>query len=202
MIVKGGGSLNAPGAGPAAYVDDWYYPSQCGVMDPSSKTMTTGVARLYYCPIFVFQTHTFTNAAIYNSGAGDSGETVKVGLYTHSSLVGPNSLVVDWGTFTVAGAAAAKIAATADANAKCPKGWYWLALHANTAIAFNALSSIIGTTTVYQFQPDFGVPAVDSATLDCKNGFPYVDTTWGALASTAVAPTTCTSTMPKIWLKA
>lgn len=202
MIVKGGGSNNAGGAGPPSYVEDWYYPSQVGVMDPSAQTVTTTATRLYYCPIYVFQTHTFESAYIYNSGAGDTGETVKVGLYTHRDTVGPYSLVVDWGTYTVAGAAAAAIGPTAAADAVCTKGWYWLAIHANSAIAFYGLSSLIGTGMVFKLQPEFGVPALNSATLDCKNGYPYVDTTWAALASTAVAPTTCTSVVPKVWLKA
>ena len=199
-IVKGGGSVTAAGAGPPAYVTSWYYPPQCGAMDPGTTGVTTTDTRLYYIPIFIFQTHTFTNMAVYNSGAGDSGDDVRLGVYSHHASYGPRTLEVDMGEVSF-GASAAKTEATAGTIA-LTKGWWWIAVHCNGAADMYAIRSRVASSMLWRLQADFGVPAVNSATLDCVNGFPYVDTTYGALATNAVAPTTCTSIVPKVWLKA
>ena len=65
--------------------------------------------RLYFAPFYPQATNTFDRLGIYNTGAGDNGEKVRVGIY-NSSSGRPSSLVVDGGELTFAAAAALNVA--------------------------------------------------------------------------------------------
>lgn len=200
-MIRGGGSNLAGGAGPPEYVSDWYYPPQCGAMDPGTTTLTTTNTRLYYIPFYVFMSHAFDFMAVYNSGVGDSGDDVRVGIYDHQGGYGPRNLKNDFGELSF-GASAAKVENSSADEVYLTRGWYWAAIHCNGAADMYAIRSRVGSSMLWRGQADLGVVAVDASGLDCVNYFPYVDTTYAALASTAVAPTAVTSIVPKFWLKA
>lgn len=200
-LVKGGGSVLAPGFGPPAYVDDWYYPSHAGAMDQGTTGLTTTNTRKYYVPFFVTKSGWFKNACVYNSGVGDSGDDVMLCIYDHDPTVGPNNLMKSWGEVTFT-SSAAKAEGTED-EVYLQKGMYWLSVHCNGAADMYALRGKVGTGNVWRGQADLGVPAVDSVTLDCAAIFPYVDETYTTTpADPATAPTSSTTIAPKVWVKA
>ena len=199
MIVRGAGSLTVPGAGPPAYVSDWYYPLNSGVMDPGTTTLTTTDTRLYYIPFYVFQSVSIDLLAAYNSGVGDSGDDIRLGIYSHHASYGPRTLKVDFGEVSLTGAAAALVP-TAD-ETSLTRGWWWAAVHCNGAADMYAMRSRIASGYLLRGGQEFGLPALNSATLDDVNYFPYVDKTYAAMSSTATAPTTCTSIVPKLFFK-
>lgn len=201
MIIKGGGSVLAPGFGPPGYVSGWYYPTQAGVMDPASQTLTTTSTRKYYIPIYIFQSRAFINLAIYNSGVGDSGDKVAAAIYTHNPSYGPRVLKKDCGEITLTGSAIKN--ECTEFEVALTKGLWWLSLHCNAAMDLYAIRGQIGTGLLLRGQADLGVCALDAAGLDCVNYFPYVDVTYASTApETATAPTAVTSKVPKVWLKA
>lgn len=201
MIVKGGGSKTAPGAGPPGYVSNWWYPPQSGLMDPGTTTLTTTTTRLYYIPMYIFESRKFDFMAAYNSGAGDSGDAVRLGIYSHNTSYGPRTLMNDFGSVTL-GASAAKLANTTADEVALPRGWYWLAVHCNGAADMYAIRSRVASYGLAGGQQDFGTNVLDATGLDCVNYFPYVDTAVAAFATNAVAPTSVTSIVPKVWLQA
>lgn len=200
MIVKGGGSLLVPGAGPLRYVSNWYYPPNSGVMDPGTQTLTTTDTRLYYIPFYVFESHAFDIMAVYNSGVGDSGDDVRVGIYSHHKDYGPRVLKNDFGELSFGASASAEESESDEIF--LTRGWWWGAIHCNGAADMYAIRSRVASYGLLRGQSEIGVPSLTSNAIDDVNYFPYVDTTYAALASTAVAPTNVTSIVPKFWLKA
>lgn len=200
MIVKGAGSLLVPGAGPLKYVSNWYYPANSGVMDPGTQTLTTTDTRLYYIPFYIFESHAFDAAAVYNSGVGDSGDDVRIGIYSHNKSYGPRTLKVDLGEISFG--ASADVEETAESEFYLTRGWWWAAIHCNGSADMYGIRSRIASGFLLRGQSEIGVPIITAAAFDDVNYFPYVDKTYAAMSSTATAPTNITSIVPKIWLKA
>jgi len=191
MPVTSNTSVTLGGVAPPGYKANVYYPPQFVAF--ASGTVTTTSTRLYFVPIYIWQTYTFAGIATSNSGAGDTGDTYRVGVYTDSA--GPASLVVDVGEVTLTAAAAARESL---ASITLNKGFYWLAFHANQAADLDAVNAITMS------QADLGTLGLSrSATIFSSTySLRYVDTAYGALASTAVAPTASTTTVPMMYLKA
>lgn len=200
MIVKGAGSLLVPGAGPLRYVSGWHYPLNSGVVDPGTQTLTTTNTRIYYMPFYVFESHLFTLATVYNSGTGDDGDDVRFAIYSHHRSYGPRTLKLDFGEITFDGTADSQ--ASEAGEAYLTRGWWWGALHCNGAADMYAIRSRVASSQMLRGQNEIGVPSVTAAAADDANFFPYVDSTYGAFATNAVAPTDVTSIVPKVWLKA
>ena len=95
-----------------------------------------------------------------------------------------------------------KLEPSSASTASLTMGWWWLAVHCSGNPILYAQKALADGYGFMRGQAEFGVPAVDAATLDDINQFPYVDTAYAAFATTAVAPTTSTSVVPKVWLKA
>lgn len=159
----------------------------------ASKTTTAG--RLYYYPIYFDRIQTFAGAKTRNTGAGDNGETYRVGLYTESASGGPGSLVKDFGEVTLTGAAAVRTLASAVSTTLL--GWHYIAVHHNTAAAMNSYGAGENITGAGLVTPNIYaglIPTMDPASQLNSVGpvlfsFLFVDTAYGALAATAVAPT-------------
>ena len=180
------------GVPPPDYITGTHYVPQYFI--PDGSTVTTTATRLYYVPIYIWQARSFSGVITYNQGAGDNGETYRVGLYTHSATNGPRSLVLDFGQVTLTAASAVRTLSNA---ASVPAAaWYWLALHFNAATAMYGMESAGAQVTAAGYYPNtpiqgfFGLVGSGSFggnTLAVRTR--YVDTAYGALAATAVAPT-------------
>lgn len=201
-----GSSSIVPGLIAPPYVSGNYYKPQWAVTN-STLTLTTTAGRLYYAPIYIRRYTTFANMAAFNSGAGDNGEAFRMGVYASNSSGLPGTLIAAFGENTLTGAAAVRDGAT-PASAACSVGVAWLAIHTNTAAAFygiaenlaiSAAGVVSGIAQLYQ--NEFGIKTLDTTNMFTSAGL-YVDTSYGALASTAVAPTASTNVVPAMWLKA
>lgn len=189
------------GGAPPSYVTNWAYRPQ-GQYYNQSTTVTTTATRLYYVPFRVWEQHTFSGVKTFNSGAGDTGETWRQGIYSHTTS-GPGSLLVDFGQGTLTAASAGR---TLSASVSLAPGVYWHAFHANTAAAWYAFTSSASAVGQfgYDMQAFVGTPSwadgVTSSSAECNHL--YVDTAYGALASTAVAPTAQGASCPAFLLVA
>ncbi len=157
----------------------------------TGETIATGAADLYYYPFWCPTTQTFTGAKSWNQGAGDNGETFRMGIYKDDgSGGGPGTLVIDFGQVTLTGAAALRTLASA---VTLPGGqWYWFAQHFNSSMSMFGMSqsaTAVGPTPPLQIATGYLMTTSPSATLGTNyvGGF-FVNTTYGALAATAVAP--------------
>jgi len=156
------------------------------ILDASA--VTTTATRLYYVPMFFPRAESFSGIRTYNQGTGDNGETYRCGIYEESTNGGPGSLLQDCGEVTLTGAAAVRT--LAQSFSISTPGWHYLAMHFNSDAAMYRM--YLGATAAQiQRAQLFG----DYETLQNSNTgtaakhFAYVDTAYGALASTAVAPT-------------
>jgi hypothetical protein len=154
-------------------------------------------------PIYIWESRTFSGAAVFNSGTGDSGDTLRVGLYTHGSTNGPTTLVKDFGEITLTAAAAERVLSNSVTINEA--GWYWLCVHSNQSISLYAGEYPSASVTSAGYLPNdytsfFG--QISGTSLNPGLMMCQVDTAYGALASTAVAPTGMANTFPAVWLVA
>jgi len=206
MVSIPGRSLFHPGAPlPAKVTGNYYFPDRA-LARTTQTDVTTTATRLYYWPHFISDTQAFAGAACWNSGAGDNGEKCRIGIYSHTSA-GPTTLLKDFGEITFTGAAAERLL-TSSVTVAGPQ-WVWLCIHHDSATAMYGMGLYAAVTAAgYQygnapsdFSADFGLVAPAAPPNFNNVGVPYVDTAYGALASTAVAPTAYTNFMPTLALK-
>lgn len=166
---------------------------------PAASALTTTATRLYYVPIYLPHLQTFAGIKTFNQGTGDDSETYRVGIYGEAAAGGPGALLKDCGQITLNSSSALRTAASAFTNAVV--GWYYLALHFNSAVAMYRISSQdTSSSGVLRSPPASQVGTLEtmatSWTISRLEAFDYVDTTYAALASTAVAPTNSTNYAP------
>lgn len=173
-----------------------------------TNVFATTATRLYYVPYYFPSIgFTYTGLKSYNTGTGDSGDKFRLGVYTANLATGmPQSLVIDAGEATLSGSAAEITLAAAFAAPL--KGWAWLCLHSRDSLAIAPLSTRWAVTGVGNVTPNlamgmFGLAAIADGTASAtppgaQFGAVYVDTTYGALASTAVAPTAISPRGPTV----
>lgn len=156
-------------------------------------TGTTTAGRLYYYPIYIDRIETWLGVKSYNGGTGDSGEVYRVGIYTESSSGGPGSLGKDFGEVTLSGASALRTLTSSWTPTYI--GWHYIAIHHNTAASMYYLcGSYPASAAGYEIPgAAFALGTLETTGAIVSDVVPYicmyVDTTYGALASTAVAPT-------------
>jgi len=200
---SGGGPFSFYGSPGPTYISGRRYLSSVYTIGQGGAGLGTTSTRLYYMPIYIWEAHTFTGASMFNSGVGDNGDTLRLGLYTHSATNGPTSLVIDFGEITLTGAAAERVLSSSVSIGS--PGWYWIAFHSNQAldvypgvIAGQEISNAGRYPIAFQgFFGDFATPGISASQMIAAW---YVDTAYGALASTAVAPTARTTPAPLVWL--
>jgi hypothetical protein len=177
-----------------------YFPPHWAVAD-SALNITTTINRLYYIPYYFTNIVSYTGLACRNAGVGDNGEVFRVGVYQASASTGlPSTLVSDVGQGTLTGAAADRLVA---GSFTAPYvGWGYLAFHANTAAVWRGASAIDSGSTrvgVIDTSPQatlFGTSAIPEYGNVSLFAAYYVDTAYGALASTAVSPTAIATLAP------
>ena len=191
---SGGGPMGG-GAPPLVMSGMGMGPAYCVATEAA---MTTTATRLYYIPIYFPRAESWAGIKIYNGGSGDNGETIRVGVYEESASGGPGTLLDDCGEITLNNTFAVRTAAS---SFTVEEGWYYFAIHHNSACTMYALCNrqrvsnvgYAGAMSSGGSLPQFNPP--DNREV---NVFPYVDTTYGALASSAVAPTASTDKAPTI----
>lgn len=196
VAIVGGGAISVPGAPFAGFSTGRYLWPQWGAFG-SAMTITTTSTRLYYYPIYIPKAQTFASASVYNSGAGDNGETLRIGIYSNNNGL-PGTLLSAYTEITLTGAAAERNVAV---SLSLSAGWNWCAIHHNSAAAMYGINASYQLSAAgmlpnlaTQAIKDFGTLAF-APTFDYNLGSQgayagfYVDTAYGALASTAVAPT-------------
>lgn len=173
------------------------YPPHWAIVDSNEvATLTTTATRLYFIPYYFSEVVSFTGLKSRNSGAADNGKTYRCGVYQKSPTTNlPSTLIQDCGEVTLTGASAERTLATAFTPAYI--GWHYLAFHANTGAVMVRMASQMpfsdaGIPGGISLSNAFGVSAANVRQF----GAYYVDTAYGALASTAVAPTAVTNLSP------
>jgi hypothetical protein len=170
---------------------------------PTGGSITTTATRLYFIPVYWPRAgFTYTGLKSRNTSTGDNGLKFRMGVYQASSSTGmPTTLVIDAGEITETGSSADLTLAAAWSAPY--KGWGWYAIHTQStslllASKARTLVSSVGNTQPTIADGFFGVSAPANVLANADGGFASlsVDTTYGALASTAVAPTTFTSPAP------
>lgn len=206
MPAVAGYSLIHPGAPlPTKVAGNYYFPD--GATIDSVTTLTTTVNRLAYWLHWQGNTQTYVGAACWNTGAGDNGETLRLGIYTHGTA-GPTTLLKDFGEITLSGAAAERLLTS---SVTITGGqWVWWCAHHNTAATMLPMSARGLITAVGYLSAageganraqEMGIVAPPNPPALQNVSCVYVDTAYGALASTAVAPTATTLSMTAIALK-
>lgn len=164
--------------------------------------ITTAADDRFYFPFFVDRTVTFSGARTWNGGAGDTGETLRLGVYSNNNGL-PDVLLKDFGEITLTGATALRTLA----NAVTLPGpaWYWQCSAYSAASTMRGMTPLATVSSV-GFMPvtpinmltGFKLTTIPSITagLNQSAGF-YVSTAYGALPSTATAPTSELS--PNTW---
>lgn len=161
----------------------------------ASSGLTTTATRLYYVPIYLPQIYTFAGMKTRNGNTSDNGDTFRMGLYAEATAGGPGSLVNDCGEVTLDASAAIRTLSSSFSNTAI--GWHYMAFHSNQAVLINQMK--VATANNVGSGGD-GMPVL---TFDVSAGAKavlYVDTAYGALASTAVAPTASTDAGPMMFL--
>lgn len=170
-----------------------YYPPSFPVAFTAASALSANV--LYATPFYCSSAKTFAAVTFRNTGAGDSGVKVRVGVYADGGGK-PGALVVDCGETTLGGAAA-----THDVTAAIvlsPGKWYWLA-----AVSNGTPTVSISTITAY---PDPTVNAgarlyADTSGNQIEEPFWQGSLTYGALPASAPATAQTNNTGPRLWLK-
>lgn len=163
----------------------------------STGSMTSTGARYYTIPFYIDKIETFSGVKFNNSGAGDSGDKVKVAIYPASSSGGLGTLEKNFGEVTLTAAAAMRTLASSWTPSQT--GWFWFRMTSDNPVAFYAMDasySISNAGIVPRDTPN-GLFGIFSSDLSAGNyaalgyGCDYVDGTYAnfpestPLASTA-----------------
>ena len=192
------GSTRLGGLSPPKITTGKYYPPPFANINLTVNAMNSTATRLQYWPFYIREVRSYQSVAVYNSGAGDNGETYRLGWYDDNGATGgPGTLLKAYAQGTLTGAAALR--EFADAWTPNSIGWKWFAFHTNSAAGWLGYQTVSGTPIIEDSGSDLGAYTVANNYSQTAS---YVDTTYGALASTAVAPTAGVILSPAFWLRA
>lgn len=186
-----GGDGVSPGVGFFGYATGKYYgPS---VFPAVAVTRTLDANRVYYSPFWSQEAHSFTGISVQQTNAAPTGN-VRLGVYNNSAGA-PGSLLIDAGVVAFPGSTGIRtVTATITLAARTA---YWLAFVSDAAV--NALGAeATGGHTVMASLGSY------STLYIAQNGFyggTYAAFTYGALPSTATAPTLNADVTPYVVLK-
>lgn len=166
----------------------------------TSATLTSNANDLYYIPIYVPEIATWAGIKFQNSSAGDNTEVIRFGIYQEASGGGPGSLLADLGTVTLDASSAQRTLASSWTNTYI--GWHYIAVHFQSATGVNACAAQATDSSAGRVTPtpSAGMPQItlSFSTYISASVFLFVNTAYGALASTAVTPTSSTTTAPYV----
>lgn len=156
--------------------------------------LTTTSTRAYYMPFFVAEAVTFSSIKTVNTGAGDNGDTYRVAIYANDGTAGPGTLILDAGQVTLTGASAVRTLSVSIDLTAYGGSWVWVMVHCNQAASMGEMTAVAATVGAQNMVASFGGFDFSVAAYDYNKFVRYVDTAYGAAASTAVAPTASTAT--------
>ncbi|MBW2635995.1 MAG: hypothetical protein JRC86_00465 [Deltaproteobacteria bacterium] len=116
---------------------------------------------LIYAPFVPFETHTFTDMAFYNTGAGDNGEKARMGIYS-SSDGRPDSLMKEAAEVTLTAAAALRVAALSGGQELVRDTLYFLAFVADDAFGILTMGRLMDANSTWLTSPMLGSFGFDS----------------------------------------
>src|SRR3990167_7880929 len=167
LIARGYGAANALLFGWNAgndYSASHYYPPTIPDAVYASGASALVADYVIYVPFICRFTHTFTKLAFYNTGAGDSGDLIRMGIYD-STGGRPVNRLVDGGELTMTGAAAVNEATIS--QQLIAGRLHFLAITANGAITGYRVAGAV--TGAWRSALDLG--ALTTATLPDSIGF-------------------------------
>lgn len=188
------------------YKSNSIYTTPYGV--PTNTNIGAAATRLYYYPFPVLAATTFNRAYTFNQGTVDSGEKYRTGLYADDAAAGgPGTLILDFGEVTLTAAEALRTQTISLDLSSYVGQHVWFAFHNETSnmsiytVQFPMAVATVGSGVLpAMFGPLFGSIGKVLNGADAFSPCKYVDTAYGALASTAVAPTTEITAAPLIAL--
>lgn len=135
-IAQGQAPAGGPFAGinPPPFQASHYYRPHWATATALTVTLTAN--RLYRTWFYVPKTTTFSGGWFHNSGAGDSGDKVRIGVYDATGA----TLLKDFGETTLSGAAALR--SVANTVTLPGPAWYQLALVSDTTPALFAIDPL------------------------------------------------------------
>lgn len=180
------------------------FPPHWGYADGGDvSTMVVTATRLYYVPYFFPAIIQYAGLKLRNTSAADTGLTMRLGVYQADKSTGkPSALIVDGGLITLGAAAADQTLATPWTPPYI--GWGFLCFHSGGTPTVRRFSNVNPSSPTFgAATPNmtmFGHTATATAGKAASNfSCYYVDTAFGALASTGVAPTAVLESCPAIY---
>jgi len=167
----------------------------------TGATLATTSTRAYYIPYFVGEAVIFSSIQTFNQGVGDNGDTYRLAIYANDGTAGPGTLIQDIGQVTLTGASALRtISATINLEAYALQ-WVWVMFHANQAADMYDMKVTLTSGEFTNGVAVFGTFGSQfSSAANANAVFRYVDTAYGAAASTAVTPTATITAAPSFVL--
>ncbi len=156
---------------------------------------------LYYVPIYVPDATTWAGIKCQNGSAGDTGEVIRFGIYQEATNGGPGSLLADLGTITLDASAAQRTLASSWTSTSI--GWHYSAVHFQSAtnLIFGTVQATDSSVGRYPINAGSGMPQITlSFSYTGVGPFLLVNTAYGALASTAVTPTSSATFGPFVFI--
>jgi len=177
---------------------NYYPPTIPGIVYNSGVNGLTA-DYVIYVPFVCRVTNVFTRLAYYNTGTGDSGDDIRMGLY-ESAEGRPTTLIVDGGELAITGAAA--LNESTISTTLIGGRLYFMAITANGAI--NGYRATAAPTSAYASAIDMGVTEVSA--VPGLGGIGYMESrAYAALPSTVGTLTkmdlNSTVNQPLFWLK-
>jgi len=191
-----GGPMNgAPFPGYRTNVAVWpHYVTKAGA------TLATTATRAYYAALYVNEGATFASVRLSNQSSGESGNKLRVAVYANDGTSGPGTLIQDIGEITLTASVARRtITTTIDLSAYAGR-WVWVMVHMKEASSMYDMRSSVTAGESTNGAGIFGSFEDGFAGSGSSNAFCYVDTAYGAAASTAVTPTNSIGIMPAFGL--
>jgi len=173
-----------------AFTGQYLYPQH--LKSAAAASYTTTANRYVFIPFWLESGDTWTGVAVYNSGAGDTGEKMKIAVYNYDLTTGaPSTVAKNFGEITLTAAAAER--KLASSWTVTVSGWYYLTFVADNAFnlygAAPVLSAVGVGPSITMANPRFTGPA--SQDLGEFTVAYYVAGTYANFPeATAITPTT------------
>ncbi len=178
-LFGGGGGTGIYTAPHMGYASGKYY----NVTALKAGTATTASAltgnQVYYTPVYLHSDVSLDAIVFENTGTSDSGRKVRVGIYSNQGGA-PGALVVAAGEITIGASGAMNQGSIA--TTPLARGWYWFATLTDGSVTARVSTAANGLEATWGLQG----AASASTGLALVN---YASLTYGALPSTATAPT-------------
>lgn len=123
-----------------AFTGQYLYPAH--LKSAAASAYTTTAARYVFIPFWLEAGDTWTGVAVYNTGAGDTGEKMKIAVYNYDLTTGaPSTVANNFGEITLTAAAAER--RLASPWTVTVSAWYYLAFVADNTFNLAGASPFV-----------------------------------------------------------